>query len=270
MPAFIRSDYGAVSAPPRVSRPMSCSVPYVDWVPESNEGVALLVGFVAFAGTLLGATLAFASNFISTSRQIDRQERDARRSLYGDYLAMSVTLRAHHGDRARSYARLMQLRDDVETKAIDPENPSTLSTWEVTYPDLDKRFVQLREDKERLDQLSNDLHAQLVGAAFKIKIMSPELLYQAAVAILDFLMASGMGPNPKGLERVMHLFHLLARADTGAQGAPAWRKTAHRHAAEVGELLAAAKALDNVAGDASLDAGSFPSPEGGPRSQARK
>jgi ABC-type multidrug transport system fused ATPase/permease subunit len=87
------------------------------WLPSNATELGLVVATIGLAGGLTGAILGFASNFINTSRQIARQERDRRREVYARVISTSVHLIAEFRqtcalkDRAAAVASKAQAHD---------------------------------------------------------------------------------------------------------------------------------------------------------------
>jgi hypothetical protein len=133
------------------------------WLPSNATELGLVVAGIGFVTGLFGASVGFVSNFINTSRQIDRQERDRRREVYARFITNFANLVVEIRELRETGERVAELEFENATHvAASREVRREASEVLASRDDLQSAIVEYEEELAEALEGGDDLSATML------------------------------------------------------------------------------------------------------------
>lgn len=193
----------------------------VGW-PTDPQDLTLFVAGIGFVGGLAGAMIGFVGNWVTTSRQIARQERDRRREVYWRYLHAASVYRGGIWERHEIERRCEELLRK------SPAEPLTLLGNEEALRHtsvLTKRADGLTAEVEHLTARLTGQIEQMHSASNEVALYGGPVFQDAASRVHDRGLELLRANEEEALDQAEGRYRAastdflsLARADTMAPG----------------------------------------------------
>jgi hypothetical protein len=211
----------------------------------SDASLAWLSGGIGLFGVLAGSGIGLATTLIQTARQVARDERNVRRTIYAEYVSCSLELSHLLSNERRAWVDAMDTRKTNNTlvREIEHENDPAA----VAYLSGEVAKVRSRADRrtERLQTIMDEfgpVHHRQLSRAHELKIHAPELIHDAAMCIYSSMEPRSrftVEPSAKLLlleSEALQVFSALARSDARSPGAQKYKRAAATYEPKVRAL----------------------------------
>jgi len=221
----------------------------------TDTSAALVVGGIGLIGVVVGAGIGLFGTLITTSRQIDRQERNARRVVYAGYLKSAIRATDLLTDQRRAFEEANSTADAYYHFLDEARDPANARSVDYIRLQVDKQWTQSQDARDRLGSLLDEFRPvwrDLTVAGHELKIHAPQSVYEAAMHIYSSVGVATAYDRPADPDlwnaqgRALRCFSALARSDSRSPDAPRLRRAQRRQRAELQALDHECRRLEQV------------------------
>ena len=115
----------------------------------TRDGMPLIIAVV-------GAGIGLFGTLITTSRQIDRQERNARRVVYAGYLKSAIRATDLLTDQRRAFEEANSTADAYYHFLDEARDPANARSVDYIRLQVDKQWTQSQDARDRLGSLLDE------------------------------------------------------------------------------------------------------------------
>lgn len=192
---------------------------------------------------------------ITTSKQIDRQERNARRVVYAGYLKSAIRATDLLTDQRRAFQEANSTADAYYHFLDEARDPANARSVDYIRLQVDRQWTQSQDARDRLASLLDEFRPvwrDLTVAGHELKIHAPQAVHEAAMRLYSSVGIATAYDRPadpdlsKAQGRALRCFSSLARADSRSPDSPRLRKAQRQQRAELQALDRECRRLEQV------------------------
>lgn len=152
----------------------------MDWSPDSSSELAIFVAAIGLTGGLAGALIGLVGNYVSTSRQIARQERNVRRDAYLDFLRCrdvfhEIYRRVPDYDKAEMKAEARRIIDQSDAGENVHED----------FKALERRVFEAKGSDPATVQELNHAGLSMMSSLNRLRLVAPPDIDKKAIHVLE-------------------------------------------------------------------------------------
>jgi hypothetical protein len=221
----------------------------------TDTNAALAVGAIGLVSVVVGAGIGLFGTVLTTSRQIDRQERNARRDVYAAYLEAALRATDLLSDQRRAFQAANDTAETYYMFLDEARDPANADSVEYIRLQAAKASIDSQEARKEIAELLDEFRPvwrDLTVRGHELKILAPTVVHEAAMHIYSSVGVATAYDRPAdpGLTasqgRALQVFSALARADSRSPGAPRLRSVERQKHAELRYLNDECRRLERV------------------------
>jgi hypothetical protein len=224
--------------------------------PQMTEtGVAIAVGGIGLVGVVVGAGIGLFGTLLTASRQIDRQERNARRAAYASYVEAALRATDLLVDQRRAFVAANEGAEAYYMFLDEIRDPANATSVEYIRLQAGKAWSSSDTARAQLESLLDEFRPvwrDLTIRGHELKIHAPAVVHEAAMLIYSSVGAATAYDRPAdpGLgsaqSRALLAFSAVARADSRSPDAPRTWLAERRLRTEMEELTSEFRRIERA------------------------